>query len=62
MQYIDTGFDRALYRSCCARTELQTGGKMKKLILAVIVVLGLGTAFVGAALTVQAQNAPAQGK
>ena len=34
---------------------------MRKLVLAAIIALGLGTAFVAASLHVQAQSAPAQG-
>lgn len=34
---------------------------MKKMILAIMLVLGLGTAFVGASMVAQAQDAPASG-
>jgi len=35
---------------------------MKAIILAIMLVLGLGTAFVGASIVAQAQSAPASGQ
>jgi hypothetical protein len=46
----------------CVLQNSSTEAQMRKLVLAAIIALGLGTAFVAASLHVQAQSAPAQGQ